>query len=49
MQPPAEPRVYHIVHVDRLASVIADGALLSDAIVQSTPRPGTTIGMSEIK
>ena len=49
MQPPAEPRIYHIVHVDRLASIIADGALLSDANVQSTPRSGTTIGMSEIK
>ncbi len=49
MQTPAEPRIYHIVHVDRLASIIADGALLSDARVQSTSRPGTTIGMGEIK
>ncbi len=49
MPPPADPRIYHIVHVDRLASIIADGALLSDVTLQSTPRPGTTIGMSEIK
>ncbi len=49
MPPPADPRIYHIVHVDRLASIISDGALLSDANLQSTPRPGTTIGMSEIK
>lgn len=49
MKPPAKLRIYHIVHVDRLASIIADGALFSDAIMQSTPRPGTTIGMSEIK
>lgn len=49
MQPPAKLRIYHIVHVDRLASIIADGALFSDADVQSRPRPGTTIGMSEIK
>ena len=49
MQPPAKLRIYHIVHVDRLESIIADGALFSDAIVQRTPRPGTTVGMSEIK
>lgn len=49
MTPPAKPKIYHIVHVDRLPSIIADGALLSDAALQENPRPGTTIGMSEIK
>ena len=49
MTPPAKPMIYHIVHVDRLPSIIADGALLSDAALQENPRPGTTIGMSEIK
>lgn len=49
MTPPAKPKIYHIVHVDRLPSIIADGTLLSDAALQENPRPGTTIGMSEIK
>ncbi|VTS04872.1 type II toxin-antitoxin system toxin DNA ADP-ribosyl transferase DarT [Tuwongella immobilis] len=42
-------KIYHIVHVDRLVSIIDDGYLWSDAeIIQRTP-PGTTIGMSSIK
>ena len=49
MPPPAEPKIYHIVHVDRLASIVADGALWSDAELQRRARPGTTIGMSSIK
>ena len=33
--PPADPKIYHIVHVDRLASIVADGCLWCDAeIVQ---------------
>ena len=49
MPPPAEPKIYHIVHVDRLASIVADGALWSDAALQRRARPGTVIGMSAIK
>ena len=49
MPPPAEPKIHHIVHVDRLASIVADGALWSDAALQRRARPGTTIGMSSIK
>ena len=49
MSPPAKPRIYHIVHVDRLASIIADGALWCDAEVQQRAQQGTTIGMSDIK
>ena len=49
MPPPAEPKIYHIVHVDRLASIVADGGLWSDAALQRRERPGTTIGMSTIK
>ena len=49
MPPPAEPKIYHIVHVDRLASIVADGGLWSDAALQRRARPGTTIGMSHIK
>ena len=49
MPPPAQPKIYHIVHVDRLASIVADGVLWSDAALQRRERPGTTIGMSTIK
>ena len=41
--------LYHILHVDRLASVIRNGALLSDALMTAHPPVGTTIGMTEIK
>ena len=47
--PPAEPKIYHIVHVDRLASIVADRRLWSHAEVQRRARPGTTIGMARIK
>jgi len=46
---PANPKIFHIVHVDRLASIVSQGCLFSDAAVQGTPLPGTTIGMSTIK
>ena len=49
MPPPPKPKLYHIIHVDRLASVVADGQLWCDAEVQQRMRPGTTIGMSNIK
>ena len=49
MQPPAEPKIYHIVHVDRLASIVADGSLWCDAEVQRRAPSGTVIGMSAIK
>ena len=46
---PAQPKIYHILHVDRLASVIADGALFSDAQMTQRAGAGTTIGMNDIK
>ena len=49
MPPSDAPKIYHIVHVDRLASIVADGGLWSDAELQRGARPGTTIGMSTIK
>ena len=49
MPPPAAPKLYHIVHVDRLESIIEDGFLWCDAELQRQVRPGTTIGMSSIK
>lgn len=49
MPVPDQPKIYHIVHVDRLASIIADGQLWSDAIMVEQQSAGTTIGMSTIK
>lgn len=49
MPVPAQPKIYHIVHVDRLASIIADGFLWSDAAMVQRQGVGTTIGMSNIK
>ena len=49
MPAPAEPKIYHIVHVDRLASIVTDDGLWSDARIQQQAKPGTTIGMNSIK
>ena len=49
MPAPADPKIYHIVHVDRLASMVADGCLLCDAEIARREPVGTTIGMSDIK
>lgn len=53
MPPPAAPKIYHIVHVDRLPSIIAEGGLLCDAEIvrrqAAGQAMGTTIGMSDIK
>lgn len=46
---PDNPKLYHIIHVDRLASVIATGSLLCDAQIAAQGAMGTTIGMSSIK
>jgi hypothetical protein len=49
LPPPAQPQIYHIVHVDKLPSIIADGCLWSDAVIAGGAHPGTTIGMGTIK
>ena len=46
---PAQPKIYHIVHVDKLASIVADGFLFSDAVMAQRPANGTVIGMNNIK
>ena len=46
---PNTPKIYHIVHVDRLASIVSHQALLCDAETKDLLLPGTEIGMSEIK
>ncbi|WP_339776817.1 DUF4433 domain-containing protein [uncultured Thalassospira sp.] len=49
MAVPARPKIYHIVHVDRLLSIVADGYLLSDGDIVQRQGLGTTIGMGKIK
>ena len=49
MPVPATPKIYHIVHVDRLPSIINDSCLWGDAEIIRHPPPGTTIGMNSIK
>jgi hypothetical protein len=43
-----QPKVYHIVHVNNLASILADGCLWSDAIMNGR-QGATVIGMNNIK
>lgn len=45
---PPRPKIFHICHVDRLASIVASG-LWSDARVQQAQPAGTEIGMHSIK
>ncbi len=50
MAAPAKPKIYHIAHVDRLPSIIADGYLWCDAkMARRNDDTGTTVGMSSIK
>lgn len=46
---PTHPKIYHILHVDRLPSVIADAYLWSDAEISRHSPGGSTIGMAKIK
>ena len=45
---PFQPKIYHIVHVDNLPSIIADGQLWSDSVMVQR-QVGTVIGMGSIK
>ena len=46
---PANPKIYHITHVDNLASIAASGQLVSDAIRITQSMSCSVVGMSEIK
>ena len=48
MTVPSRPKIYHIAHVDRLPSIVADQFFWCDREIQRRPG-GTTIGMSAIK
>lgn len=47
--PPLQPRIYHIVHVDKLPSILTDGCLFSDSLMAERRDAGTTVGMNHIK
>lgn len=47
--PPPRPKVYHITHVDNLASIIRDGELVADATMIARGGPAAGIGLSSIK
>lgn len=49
---PVQPKIYHIVHVDRLPSIIASGGLLPDSVMRTYAQcapVSTNIGLSDIK
>lgn len=46
---PQHPKIYHITHVENLASIIAGGGLVSDAVMIARGGPRAGIGMSAIK
>lgn len=47
--PPPNPKIYHIVHLDRLNSILQDKFLFSDATMSGRLSTGTVIGMPKIK
>lgn len=49
MTVPKPIKLYHIVHIDRLPSIINDGFLWCDATMMRRQPSGTVIGMSTIK
>ena len=50
MQIPLQPKIYHIVHIGRMDSIVRDGQLLCDATIsRRTAEVGTAIGINNIK
>jgi hypothetical protein len=49
MSMPMNPKIYHILHADRIPSLLTDEYLWCDAEVIRRSPPGTTIGMNAIK
>ena len=47
--PAHDPKIYHILHVDRLPSVISSGGLFSDGELNGRTDLGTVIGMGDLK
>ncbi|MEC9492910.1 type II toxin-antitoxin system toxin DNA ADP-ribosyl transferase DarT [Flexistipes sp.] len=49
MSVPEKPKIYHILHIDKLSSVIKDGYLRCDKKISQSPIIGTNIGLNSIK
>lgn len=49
LAPPSSPQIFHIVHHDRLASIIASQGLFCDSVIKQHSVAGSTIGMGGIK
>src|ERR1022692_5175688 len=49
MAVPAQPKLYHITHVNNLPAILAAGGLWSDAAIIGRGGPTASIGMSNIK
>ncbi|MBT3202062.1 MAG: DUF4433 domain-containing protein [Phycisphaerales bacterium] len=47
--PPANPKIYHITHLDNLPAIVNTGEILSDARMLEMNHDCTVIGMSDIK
>jgi len=47
--PPVQPKIYHITHVNNLASIVADGYIEADSRRIRRGGEQTSIGMTEIK
>lgn len=47
--PPPTPSIFHITHVNNLASIVASGGLVSDATMIARGGPAANIGMKNIK
>lgn len=46
---PENPKIYHIVHIDRLPQIISTEYLFSDSEIHNLNNNGTIIGMNNIK
>ena len=49
MEQPERPKLYHIVHLDRLKSIVDDGHLFCDSKIGQGAVLGTSIGMPKLK
>ncbi len=49
MNIPAKPKIYHILHHDRLPNILRTGAIYSDIYVKESISSGTNIGLNNIK
>ncbi len=49
MDIPNDIKLFHIVHMDRIPSIMVDGFIWSDEEARKRTSAGTTVGMSEIK